>query len=197
MNTYKKLALSIGVIGLVLSGLVGCAKGGGGSGNVSGNVSISGSTVSSSDTVNGQQMTVTISNIQTMGNSYYYGNSGSGTLSATLAINGQTGQLQTYVVTPSNYNGAQSSMVGNYTVYSMAECIDTACQNVGLVVWISSGNYYGSNGSQMKQIGVIDNLSNGTIRSAIEAVGYPSNSGMTPVLPAGPALITQMQSVMQ
>ena len=119
MNTFKRLALSIGVIGLVLSGLVGCAKGGGGgSGNVSGDASISGSTVTSAQTVNGQQLTVTISNLQSMSNSYYYGY-GSGSVSATVAINGQSGQLQTSVYTtvpplpPASYSGAQASTIGN------------------------------------------------------------------------------------
>ena len=198
MNTIKRLALTIGVIGLVFSGLVGCAKGGGGgSGNIIGNASISGSVVTASNSVNGQPLSVTVSGLQSMSNSYYSGYN-AGTLSFSIAINGQSQQLQTSIVTPSSYNSAQSANMGNYTVYSMAECVDTACQNVGLVIWISTASYYGSsNGSQMSQIGLIDNLSNGTIRAAAGQTGYPSNSGMSPVLQSGPALITQMQGVMQ
>ncbi len=195
MNYGKRLITILGLLGFVFSGLVGCAKGSSSASNISGNVSISGSTITSSDTVNGQILNVSVSGLNMPYNAFNSGYSGGqGTLNASVTVNGSVANLPISVVSAASYQGAYSNYVGPYIVYSTARCVDTTCANVALVIWVSTSQY---SNSQLKQIGMIENLSTGTIRAAMEQVGYTSNTGMSPVLPSADQLIASMQAVMQ
>ncbi len=193
MKQTMKLVVTLGVLGFVLSNMVACAKNGGSASNVSGNVSISGSTISSSDTVNGQTMSVVISNLTMMNSASSYNpwgsGGGQGLLNSTVNVNGATNTIQT-PVEPFGYSNqnAQPGYIGPYAVYSEAQCMDTACQNVGLILWLSPQQ--SSQGTQFKQMGMVQNLSNQTVVAAAEQVGYVPPSTLTPQLPTGAVLFS-------
>jgi hypothetical protein len=194
MNYLKRTALVIGLLGIISSGLVACGGSkGNSSSNVVGNVAVNGSTVTSTDTVNGVSIAASISNLTMYSNSYYNYGGNSGGASFMLTVNNSSQQVTASNINTGNW--AQTSVGGQYVVYSTSEMIDST--DVALVVMITS--YYGNNSgcSQYKQMGMIQNTSTGAIRSVSEQVGYGSScGGLTPILPSATALIAQLQSIM-
>lgn len=199
MNWGKRILTIAALSGVFASGMVGCSKGG--DGNTSGNVSLNGTTSTSTDTVGGMPVTFTIS---TAGG--YYGSS-YGTVSVTM--NGTQVQLTPMTMQSYYQQGPQQVQLQSYTgvqyaVLAAAICADQTqqniyqptCSQVAVITWIQpstnsqmGGGYYGyapQFNPQMPamQVGILKDQT-GNILAGIEKVGYAASvngAAMSPAL---------------
>jgi hypothetical protein len=179
MNWGKRFLTMAALLGVFASGMVGCSNKGSDNNGTSGNVSMSGTSLSASDNVSGYPVSLQISTTY----------SGYGTSSQTVIINGQQVPLSPMQVANYMSYGPQYFTLGSYAMAGVALCTDTTCAKIATVLW-AQPNMYG-NGSlnssmPMMQVGFL-RYSDGSIHASMEKVGCAYNIQGT-VCSSAPAL---------
>lgn len=164
----------------------------------SGNVETDGSIVNSNTMVNGVPINMSVSNIQKSNNttvnaqSYNvlnnYNTYQLQPLQLTLNINGVASNLQIQPSLVGMQTNTQTpyTVLSAYSVYYDAKCIDVACSNAYIVLWVSMQN---AQQQGWKQMGIYKNMQENKVGSTIV------NQGVASQLPTMDVVIQQLQSL--
>lgn len=164
----------------------------------SGNVETDGSIVNSNTMVNGVPINMSVSNIQKSNNttvntqSYNvlnnYNTYQLQPLQLTLNINGVASNLQIQPSLVGMQTNTQTpyTVLSAYSVYYDAKCIDVACSNAYIVLWVSMQN---AQQQGWKQMGIYKNMQDNKVGSSIV------NQGIASQLPTMDVVIQQLQSL--
>ncbi len=167
----------------------------------SGNVETDGSIVNSNTMVNGVPINMSVSNIQKNGNTTTTVNAQQNynvlnnynsyqlqPLQLTLNINGVASNLQIQPSLVGMQTNTQTpyTILSAYSVYYDAKCIDVACSNAYIVLWVSMQN---AQQQGWKQMGIYKNMQENKIGSSVV------NQGPASQLPTMDVVIQQLQSL--
>lgn len=163
----------------------------------SGNVETDGSIVNSNTIVNGVPINMNVSNIEKSSNSATaqsynvlnnYNSYQIQGLQLKLNINGVATDLQIQPSLLGMQTNVQTPYIAlsAYSVYYDARCVDVACSNAYIVLWVSMQN---AQQQGWKQMGIYKNMQENKIGSSMVKQGTSSE------LPSMDAVILQLQSL--